>query len=83
MVVMLSILLLVFNRESRANLYAVEDFRKSAQALNCARAGLNIAIAAAGDFSEISFDTPRSVLTGRCRICSRVKTRSLWIKANA
>jgi general secretion pathway protein K len=56
MVVMLSILLLVFNRESRANLYAVEDFRKSAQALNCARAGLNIAIAAAGDFSEISFD---------------------------
>lgn len=56
MVVMLSVLLLVFNRESRANLYAVEDFRRSAQALNCARAGLNIAIAAAGDLSEISFD---------------------------
>ena len=46
MVVMLSVLLLIFNEESRANLYAVEDFRKSAQALNCARAGLNIAIAA-------------------------------------
>ena len=46
MVVMLSVLLLIFNEESRANLSAVEDFRKSAQALNCARAGLNIAIAA-------------------------------------
>ncbi len=56
MVVMLSVLLLAFNQESRANLYAVEDFRKSAQALNCARAGLNIAIAAADDFSDIKFE---------------------------
>jgi len=47
MVVMLSVLLLIFNEESRANLSEVEDFRKSAQALNCARAGLNIAVAAA------------------------------------
>ena len=46
MVVMLSVLLLAFNRESHANLYAVDDFRKSAQALNCAKAGLNVAIAA-------------------------------------
>ncbi len=46
MVAMLSVLLLAFNQESRANLQKVEDFRKSAQALNCARAGLNIAIAA-------------------------------------
>ena len=56
MVVMLSVLLLAFNQESRANLYAVEDFKKSAQALNCARAGLNIAIAAAGDLSDMKSD---------------------------
>jgi general secretion pathway protein K len=56
MVIMLSVLLLAFNQESRANLHAVEDFRKSAQALNCARAGLNIAIAAAESVPDIHFD---------------------------
>jgi len=39
-------LLLSFNHKSRANLWAVDDFSKAVQALNCARAGLNIAIAA-------------------------------------
>ncbi|HUW19184.1 MAG TPA: type II secretion system protein GspK [Sedimentisphaerales bacterium] len=42
----LSVLLLGFNYQSRTSLRAVDDFRKSRQALNCARAGLNIAIAA-------------------------------------
>jgi general secretion pathway protein K len=46
MVVMLGVLLLGFNHETHASLRAVDDFRKSEQALNCARAGLNIAIAA-------------------------------------
>ena len=46
MVIMLGVLLLGFNHESRANLRSVNDFKKSKQALNCARAGLNIAIAA-------------------------------------
>ncbi len=46
MVVMLGVLLLGFNYKTRSNLRAVDDFRKSSQALNCARAGLNIAIAA-------------------------------------
>lgn len=56
MVVMLSVLLLAFNRESRANLYAVDDFRKSAQALNCARAGVNIVIAAVKDSADPHLD---------------------------
>lgn len=55
-VITLSVLLVAFNQESRANLHAVEDFRKSAQALNCARAGLNIAIAAAEGLPDIHFD---------------------------
>jgi general secretion pathway protein K len=49
MVIMLSVLLLGFNYKSCSNLYAVDGFQKSEQALNCARAGLNIAIAAARD----------------------------------
>ncbi|MCP4611010.1 MAG: general secretion pathway protein GspK [Planctomycetes bacterium] len=46
MVIMLGILLFGFNHKSRTGLLAVDDIRKSEQALNCARAGLNIAIAA-------------------------------------
>jgi general secretion pathway protein K len=46
MVIMLGILLFGFNHKSRAGLLAVDNLRMSEQALNCARAGLNIAIAA-------------------------------------
>lgn len=46
MVIMLGILLFGFNHKSRAGLLAVDDLRKSEQALNFARAGMNIAIAA-------------------------------------
>ena len=46
MVIMLGILLFGFNHKSRAGLLAADDLRKSEQALNCARSGLNIAIAA-------------------------------------
>jgi len=46
MVIMLGILLFGFNYKSRAGLLAADDLRKSEQARNCARAGLNIAIAA-------------------------------------
>ncbi len=53
MVIMLSVLLLGFNYKSRSNLRAVDDFRKSEQALNCARAGLNIAIAAIRNTGDI------------------------------
>ena len=49
MVMMLSVLLLGFNYEARAHFRAVDTFRKSEQALHCARAGLNIAIAAFQD----------------------------------
>ncbi|MBC8473054.1 MAG: general secretion pathway protein GspK [Planctomycetes bacterium] len=46
MVIMLGILLFGFNYKSRTGLLAADDFRKFEQARNCARAGLNIAIAA-------------------------------------
>ena len=53
MVIMLGILLFGFNHKSRAGLLAVDDLRKSRQALNCARAGLNIAIAAIRDTEDV------------------------------
>ncbi|MCK4752863.1 MAG: type II secretion system minor pseudopilin GspK [Planctomycetes bacterium] len=53
MVIMLAIILFGFNTESRMNLRAVDDYKKSEQALNCARAGLNIAIAAIGSTPDI------------------------------
>ncbi len=46
MIICLAVLLVGFNYQSRTNLHAVGDFQESAQALNCAKAGLNIAIAA-------------------------------------
>jgi len=46
MVIILAVMLFGFNTKSRMNLRVVDDYRKSEQALNCARAGLNIAIAA-------------------------------------
>ncbi|MHC4572953.1 MAG: type II secretion system minor pseudopilin [Planctomycetota bacterium] len=46
MVITLEVLLLGFNGKSRADLRAADDFVRSGQALNCARAGLNIAVAA-------------------------------------
>ncbi len=53
MIICLAVLLLGFNYQSRTNLRAVDDFKKSTQALNCARAGLNIAIAAIKDTGDI------------------------------
>jgi general secretion pathway protein K len=57
---MLGILLLGFNHKALANLRAIDDFRKSEQALNCARAGLNIAIAAIRNTADIN--TNRTLL---------------------
>lgn len=54
MVILMSVLLLGFNHQSRSNLLAVDDFRKSEQAINCARAGFNIAIAAIRDSIDIN-----------------------------
>ncbi len=53
MVIMLGILLFGFNHKSRAGLLAVDDFRKSEQARNYARAGLNIAIAAVRNTEDL------------------------------
>ncbi|MHC4641137.1 MAG: type II secretion system minor pseudopilin GspK [Planctomycetota bacterium] len=52
MIICLAVLLVGFNYQSRTNLHAVGDFQKSAQALNCAKAGLNIAIAAIKNKNE-------------------------------
>jgi len=45
-IIMLGVLLFSFNNESRDNLFAADGLKNSAQALNCAEAGLNVAMAA-------------------------------------
>jgi len=52
MIICMAVLLLGFNYQSRYNLRVVDNFQKSTNALNCARAGLNIAIAAIKDTRE-------------------------------
>ncbi|MHC4596048.1 MAG: type II secretion system minor pseudopilin, partial [Planctomycetota bacterium] len=56
MVIMLTVLLLGFNHKSRANLHAIDEFQKTEQARNYARAGLNIAIAIIRDTNDIHKD---------------------------
>ena len=69
MVIMLGILLFGFNYKSRAGLLAVDDLRKSHQALNCARAGLNIAIAAIRDTEDILTNRKiRNLLSGEATV---------------
>ena len=65
MVMLLAVLLLGFSSKARKNLTAVDEFTKSEQALNYARAGLNIAIAALRDNPEIqSNDKLKDLLSG-------------------
>ena len=52
-IILLEVLLLGFNFRCRANLRAVERLRRSQQALNLARAGLNIAITAINNTPDI------------------------------
>lgn len=61
-IIMLAVLLFGFNRKSRAELLAVGRTQKSAQALNCARTGFNIAIAALKSPADI--DTNGKLLSG-------------------
>ncbi len=53
MLILLSIILLAFNRQSRAALRSADRFSKSRQAQTCAIAGLNIAIAALRDNPDV------------------------------
>ena len=55
-IMLLEVLLLGFNFRCRTNLRAVDHLRRSQEALNCARAGLNIAIAAIRDNPDIYSD---------------------------
>lgn len=55
-IVMLAAILLAFNSKARTSLNATDIARRSEQALNCARAGLNIAIAAIADTNDICAD---------------------------
>ena len=65
MVIMLGILLFGFNYKSRTGLLAADDLRKSEQALNCARAGLNIAIAAVRNNEDLQTNTKlKNLLSG-------------------
>jgi general secretion pathway protein K len=66
MVILMSVLLLGFNRGSLACLRAADDAGKATQALNCARAGLNIAIAAVRDTPDIYINrTLANLLSGK------------------
>lgn len=56
----MAVLLLGFNYQSRTNLRAVGDFQKSAQALNCAKTGLNVAIAAIKSKDETDTDIKKT-----------------------
>jgi len=65
MVIMLGVLLFGFNYKSRTGLLAADDLRKSEQALNCARAGLNIAIAAVRNNEDLQTNTKlKNLLSG-------------------
>lgn len=55
-IVLLEVLLLGFNFRCRTDLRAVDRLRRSQEGLNCARAGLNIAIAAISDNPDIYND---------------------------
>lgn len=64
-VVLLTALLLEFNYASRTHLQAADSFSTRLQALNCARAGLNIAIAAINKNPDIRTNrTLRTMLSG-------------------
>ncbi len=66
MVIMLGALLVGFNYQSRSELREVDNLRKSAMALNCARAGLNIAILVIKDANEIYTNAKlKNLLTGQ------------------
>jgi general secretion pathway protein K len=56
-VILLSALLLAFGRRTRVSLAAADGFCQSEQALNCARAGVHLAIAVVRDTNDISADT--------------------------
>ncbi len=56
-VLLLSALLFNFSRSTRMDLDGAESLRASEQALNCARAGLNVAVAVIRDTNDIYADT--------------------------
>lgn len=69
LITMMAALLLGFNTNTRTNLRNVDTLRKSAQALNCARAGLNIAIAAIRDNNSLRTNRRmQELLSGRAEL---------------
>jgi general secretion pathway protein K len=56
MVLLLAALLFAFNRTTRGSLEIAESFRRSERAMNCARAGLSLAIAAIADTNDLTSD---------------------------
>ncbi|MBN1361752.1 MAG: type II secretion system minor pseudopilin GspK [Sedimentisphaerales bacterium] len=56
MVILMSGLLFGFSHKTRASLAAADGFRQSEQALNCARAGLQLAISVIRDTNDLGAD---------------------------
>jgi general secretion pathway protein K len=90
MVMLMSVLLLGFHYKARASLHSVDRFQKSEQALHCARAGLNIAVAAFQDrpdrpdrhtnklwLSLLSGENTFPVGDGRCSVTISEETGKL------
>ena len=67
-VVLLAAVLLEFNYEARLNLYAADNSSKSQQALCCAEAGLNIAIAVLNQEETDTHEAIKEWLSGGARI---------------
>jgi general secretion pathway protein K len=69
MIMALTVLLLGFSHKARNNLTTADQFLKSRQALNCAKAGLNIAIAAVKENPDIQTNEKlKKLLSGQKRL---------------
>lgn len=69
MIALLAVILLEFNYESRVNLHAADNCYRSRQALNCAEAGLDIAVAALNQHEDIHSDESIDrLLSGEVRV---------------
>ncbi len=75
MVVLLGVILFGFNYTSRMQLHNVDRLRKSVWALNCARAGLNIAIAVIRDTGDVQMNKMLPILSSGGKtfdVCGKV-----------
>ena len=68
-ILVLAVIILEFNYASRINLHIADNSYRSQQALNCAEAGINIAITALSKHADIyTDDTIRELLSGETQV---------------